>query len=417
MSAPSPGTDGADVYLHIGLPKSGTTYLQSALWASRDQLADRGVLVPGGRRVAQNQAVWDLMGRRPRGAELPQVDGAWEALVGEVRRWTGSQAVISEEFLAFARPRQVRQAVRAFAPARVHVVVTIRDLARVLVGAWQQQLAQGRTWTWDEYAAAVRDPEQGPASAGVAFWLRQDVIRVLDTWEAEIPRERVHVVTVPPAGSPPELLAERFATATRLDPDWLEPGDYRGNVSGGVAEAEVLRRLNASLGERLNERQYTRVVANGVRPALQDRQPAAQIRLPAEQLGWVTERATAMVDELRQRDYAVVGELDDLLPAPTGSAAARLDAVQPAELAEAAMAALGAVVEQYATFWWRVRAKDRQASAGARSNLASSARAATGRARLAALRLMDRSRLARRLAIRYLNRAPRTRPPGTGSAE
>ncbi len=403
MSPPSSDTP-AEVYLHIGLPKSGTSYLQSMLWSSREGLADRGVLVPGDKRVSHNQAVWDLMGRRPRGADLPQIAGSWEALVEQVRGWSGSHAVISEEFLAFARPRQVRQAVRAFAPARVHVVVTIRDLARVLVGAWQQELAKGETWTWEEYAAAVRDPEQGPASAGVAFWLRQDVVRVLDIWEAEVPRERVHLVTVPPAGSPPEPLVERFAAATRLDPVWLEAADYRGNVSVGVVEAEVLRRLNASLGDRLNERQYTRVVANGLRPVLQDRRHPVPMGLPEEHVGWVTERASAMVEQLRRREHDVQGDLDDLLPRAAATAVARPDAVEPAELADAAMVALETVVEQFATFWWRVRAKDQEAPPAEGSRLASSARAAAGQARMSALKATDRSRLARRLAIRYLNR-------------
>ena len=406
MSANDTDVPAAAVFLHIGLPKSGTSYLQSTLWNSRRRLAEHGVLVPGPRQMSQNLAAWDLMGRRPRGAERPQVVGAWEALVGEVRAWSGSHAVVSEEFFAFARPRQVRQAVRAFAPAPVHVVVTVRDLARVLVGAWQQELAKGRSWRWDEYATAVRDPEQGPASAGVAFWLRQDVARVLEIWEREVPRGRVHVVTVPPPGSPPELLVQRFATATRLDPGWLAIGDYRGNVSMGAAEVEVLRRLNTSLGDRLNERQYTRVVANGVRPALQDR-GRGTMSLPDDERGWVTERASATVEVLRSREYHVVGDLADLLPPPSVGMASRPDAAAPDEVADAALTALGTVVEAYADLWWRSR-NNKPAAADAGSTIASTARSAAARARLAALSVMDRSRLVRRLAIRYLDRSSRT---------
>jgi len=396
----------AEVYLHIGLPKTGTSYLQDRLWKSRDQLSASGVLVPGAKRSAQNLAAWDLMGRRPRGADRPQVPGSWDALVKEVRDWSGSHAVISEEFLAFARAGQVRRAVQAFAPAQVHVVVTLRDLARVLVAAWQQQLAKGQHWTWEEYAAVVRDPESGPASAGVAFWLRQDAVRVLDTWQVAVPPERIHLVTVPQPGAPRELLLQRFAAATRLDPAWMaveSPG--RGNVSVGTAEAEVLRRLNLALDDRLNERQYTRVVAYGVRPVLQDRSSSPGMRLPEEQSAWVTARATAMVTALRRRGHHVVGDLDDLLPVADEAAGRRPDEVDPAELADAAVAALAAAVEQHAKLWWRFRDRDHSAAADG-SRLTSSARAAAGRARLSALRLADRSRLTRRLAIRYLNRSP-----------
>ena len=392
----------ADVYLHVGLPKTGTSYLQSVLWNSRESLAGHGVLVPGDRRASQNRAVWDLMGRRPRGADQPKVPGSWQAVVTEVRAWTGTHAVMSEEFLAFARPRQARRAVDAFSPATVHVVVTVRDLARVLVGAWQQQLSKGHSWTWEEYAAAVRDPENGPAGAGIAFWLRQDVARVLDNWESAVPRERIHVVTVPPPGSPRELLVERFAAATRLDPAWLHGGGELGNVSVGVAEAEVLRRLNLGLDDRLNERQYTRVVSNGLRPVLQNRPHTSRMGLPEEHRGWVTERATTMVDEVRSRGYHVVGDLDDLLPAPPGATEARPDAVQPDALVEAAIAALQASVEQHAQLWWRFRTRQ-SSTADDTSRATSFARATAYRAKVSALHLADRNRLVRRALARYVS--------------
>ena len=35
------------LYLHIGLPKTGTTYLQTILWQNRAALSAQAVLVPG----------------------------------------------------------------------------------------------------------------------------------------------------------------------------------------------------------------------------------------------------------------------------------------------------------------------------------------------------------------------------------
>lgn len=161
----------ADVYLHIGLKKTGTSYLQRVLWLSRERLAADGVLVPGRTRQSQTRAVWDLMGRRLRGRDQAGSVGSWHELVSAATGWSGSHVVISEETLSMLRPRQVRRAVRAFAPARVHVVVTARDLAEVICSTWQQQLGKRRTWSWDEYASAVRDPRSGPVTAGIAFWL------------------------------------------------------------------------------------------------------------------------------------------------------------------------------------------------------------------------------------------------------
>ena len=38
------------VYLHIGLPKTATTYLQRILWAHEDQMRGEGLLLPGSTR-------------------------------------------------------------------------------------------------------------------------------------------------------------------------------------------------------------------------------------------------------------------------------------------------------------------------------------------------------------------------------
>ena len=35
------------VYLHVGLPKTATTYLQTILWANREVLEEQGVRLPG----------------------------------------------------------------------------------------------------------------------------------------------------------------------------------------------------------------------------------------------------------------------------------------------------------------------------------------------------------------------------------
>jgi hypothetical protein len=415
---PSPGDGGQPVFLHIGLPKTGTSYLQSALSRSRERLAAEGVLVPGDRRNAHTLEVWDLFGRRPRGAEQ-DVSGAWDAMVAAVSAWTGSHAVISSELLSSANDRQVRRTVHSFGSAEVHVVVTVRDLARVVPATWQQELTKGRLWSWADYVAAVRDPESGPATAGLAFWLRQDLVRVLDAWEAVVPRERIHLVTVPPAGSPPDLLLARFAEAVRIDPDWLdvEVSPSTGNTSVGLVEAEVLRQLNLGLGGRLNERQYTRVVQYAVKPALQQQPNDTPIALSADDRKWVEERSGELVATLRTRGHHVLGDLDDLIPPVSRgvdtSGPASPD-IPPEQLATAALAALVSIAEAYGTFWWRARRADPASGAAARSRVSSWLRSVAFRSRAEALDRADRSRLLHRAALLYTRRSrARTRKPRT----
>ncbi len=399
--------DPVDVYLHVGLPRTGTSHVQQVLWLSRDQLSAGGVLVPGSTQRSQRYAVWDLMGRRLQGADEPAVAGAWPSLAADAAGWSGSHVVISEEFLTNANKRQARRAVRSLAPARVHVVVTARDLGQVVCSTWQGELAKGQTWSWDDYITAVRDLSGGPATAGAAFWLHQDLVRVLDTWEAAVPRDRIQVVTVPPPGAPRQLLMERFAAATRLDARALVTSLSGGNVSVGIAEAEVLRRLNAGLDGRLNERQRIWAVQQGIKSALRGRTASARIELPADERGWLADRATAMVEQVRSRGYPVHGDLSELVPAGPAAGQRRPDDVDEAEVAAAAMDALVAMTQQYADLRWRTRQRDDGTGSKQAGGLASRLRAQNYRARSAVLGLADRSRLVNGAVNRYLRRSAR----------
>jgi hypothetical protein len=397
------------VYVHIGLPKTGTSYLQETLWQNRRDLARAGVLVPGESHRVQRFAVWDLLGRRLRGVRQPRVPGSWQQLVEAARDWPGRQVMISDDLLVHARPAHVRRVVRSFAPAEVHVVVTVRDLARVICSMWQQELAKGRTWPWSEFVAAVRDPEQGAATAGVAFWLRYDLQKVLEVWRTAVPAERVHVVVVPPPGSPPTDLLERFAAATGLDAAGLTPAAGEANTSVGVVETELLRRLNETLRGRLNERQYLHVMRQALKPALRRR--TRPITLPATEHGWVTERSKEIVELLHEEPYDIVGDPDDLVPRQRLDNARAPDEVSDAEITQAAVEALSSTVERYAAYWWKTRPRGRGVKRPrARTRMASARRAAAFRAKLAGLEKADRNRLFARAALAYLRRTSKGRP-------
>ena len=175
------------VYLHVGSPKTGTTYLQSLLARHRAGLREVGVLYPGAREREQFNAALDLRDIKFAGYDDPAVPGAWERLVGEVRAWPGT-AVISHEILAAATPEQVQRAVRSFGPADVHVVLTTRDLARQVPSTWQEHLKNRHATRWSDYVAAIREIEAGVEAAGEAarlarrFWRAQDAADILQRW-------------------------------------------------------------------------------------------------------------------------------------------------------------------------------------------------------------------------------------------
>src|SRR5262245_54714543 len=117
------------VFLHVGVPKSGTTFLQAILWHNREAAAGQGVLYPGYVLVAHYHAALDLQPERYADWLQPQMTGAWGRLVDQVRSWPGT-SIVASELLSSAGPEQVERAMADLAFAETHVVCTVRDLAR-----------------------------------------------------------------------------------------------------------------------------------------------------------------------------------------------------------------------------------------------------------------------------------------------
>ena len=233
----------AAVHLHIGSPKTGTTFVQNMLWANREPLEADGVLLPGHYRYARVQAVRDLLAWDP--AEDPEVPRSWRRLTAEVNRWEGTAAIISQEFLCWASPEQIAEVVASFPKSQVHVVLTVRDLARLVPAQWQTAMRQRNAWTLDEYADAVAGASTAKRATAAArhFWKRQDYGPILTRWVDAVGLANVSVVTVPPSGGDPNELWLRFCRACGLNAEHTEPGEV-SHESLGAASAEVMRRLN-----------------------------------------------------------------------------------------------------------------------------------------------------------------------------
>lgn len=345
----------AELHVHVGLPKTGTSSIQAALDARAEGLADADVLYPGGRHRAHRLAAYDLLGQRVRGDDADLVAGAFNRLVEEMAGYAGRSIVVSEEELALARPRHVNRVVRSLADHRVHVVIGIRDMARTVVSAWQQDIVTGGTTTWREFIAGVRVPRQKAVPSATAFWIRHDPLRAIDAWSTAVPVERITVMTVPPPGAPSRTLLERFAVAAALPIELSGDEESKPrNVSFGAAELEVIRRLNPLALARLNQEQYRFVVEHGIRSRLEfDR--SRPLQLPPEHLPWAREYGEVLVEQLKRRGVRVVGDLADLVPQQTPALAPPFDEVSDAELREAAEAALASLALAHGRLFKRYR--------------------------------------------------------------
>ena len=390
------------VFLHIGLHKTGTTYLQQVMRANRDLLGRQGVHVPGGRgQPNRTFAVYDLFGRRPRGSGDERIAGQWQAMTTALLGTERSVALLSEEALSLASPAQARKAVRSFSDREVHVIATARDLGRVALSAWQEDVKTDETWTWREYADALADPALRAKSPARGFWLRQDLPAVLDVWAGVLPRERIHVVTVPPPEADPVELLARFGRVVGFDAAALDTDVDWDNASLGAAGTEVLRLANEHLHRRLNQRQYHDVVETTLAPILAAAAGSTRLRLPDADALWVRREAQRMVTAVRDAAYPVTGHLDDLLPHPQSGGRLPGEASEH-ELLEVAVVGLAGLTESFALARWsrRRRGAGVDASLGARA--ASTARSLAFRAKRAGVNAADKNLVAERVLGTFL---------------
>lgn len=332
------------VILHVGSPKTGTSFIQDLLYGERDRLRELGILYPADRFDAHFLAALDLM-ELPWGGLEKDAVGAWDRLAEEVRAWPGT-AIISHEILATASKLQVERALASLG-GEVHVVLSARDLVRQIPAEWQENIKHRRTATYAAFLDGLRDPGRTGVLAQW-FWGVQETPDILDRWGSTLPRQQVHLVTVPPEGSPHELLWHRFSTVLGLDPDEFVPDDSRTNPSLGVAEAAVLRELNELIVDLLPPENYRALVREElVHQNLSRERTSPKLSVPPDVWAWAEQLSRRWVAELALRGYDVVGDLDDLLP---GSPLPFADPDHPEadELHTAAMRALVAMTLQAA---------------------------------------------------------------------
>ena len=232
---------GTRLYLHVGMPKTGTTYVQSVLHAGAEQLAEQGLtLLPATRRGSfrLSEAVRagvpvPRFGKRLAAAPTPRV-------------------LTSDEMLGGATSDQIARLLEACGDTEVHLVLSVRSLSRLLPSTWQQRVQQrGESPPLEEFLAAVVGREGELAER---WWTDRGVVPVLERWADHVPRERMHVVTVPGAGADPRSLLERHASVLGIDTSVLDEDSARPNPSLGWAQAEVLRQVKA----RVPREQLTR---------------------------------------------------------------------------------------------------------------------------------------------------------------
>ena len=305
------------IFIHVGEPKTGTTFLQQLMFQNRDVLAEQGVLLPGPRPMFHWRAAQDLR-------EVVQIPndpvgpfaGAWDRLVRQALK-APRVGIASHELLASATAAQAERAVRSFGSAEVHVVITLRDFGSLLPAEWQETIKHRNTRGWEDWLGDVIDREStAPDRDQYWFWKVHDTMAILRRWGSLLPPERVHVITMPPRGSSQALLWTRFAALIGVDPDSVDTSTVRANASLGLAEVELLRRVNQSLPDSIPNWFYMWHVKEALAHGVLNARPkvGGRLALPQTRDEWVQAHAASLVADLRAAGYDIVGDLDELMP-------------------------------------------------------------------------------------------------------
>lgn len=314
-----------NVTLHIGAPKTGTTFLQAILFGNQQRLREHGILVPADQRF-HNRASAGVRN----GPDSPQYR-SWEKLLSRIESWPGTVLVTNEWFAATSQERAAAAVQQLTDVADVRLVATARDLVDQVPAAWQETLKIGESSQIDAFSDGLDRPHPHWT------WSALDVAEVLDRWAATLPTRQTHVVTLPPRDTPAEALWTRFAVACGVDPTWCTTDVNFARESLGVEAARLLQLagpmlLEAIDAEHASWRAPYRWIQQYLAHGMLRKHRGRRITMGGEQIAAVRERSQRCVDRLGDRGYPVHGDLADLTCSSLPDGAVHPDSVDDSEL-------------------------------------------------------------------------------------
>ncbi|WP_243059535.1 hypothetical protein [Nocardioides sp. SR21] len=210
-------------YLHIGPPRTGGGFLDSALTEHADEIeAATGVRHPAISAEEMFRAAIEMTrDHRAWGYQRREVEGAWAEICRRARKGA-ADVVFSQELLATCTAAQVDLLLDGLAGFEVHVVVTARERGDVL-DAWKHAIGPER---WHAVVVPDVDAEQ-------AVWTAFGELVGFDA--TELPLDAGWRATRPMTGRPQAELLEVISA---------------GAVADVVAEVTRLRAHNQALAER-----------------------------------------------------------------------------------------------------------------------------------------------------------------------
>ena len=178
----------------------------------------------------------------------------WEDQVARVRGSTATRVIVSGEEFSFCEQKEIRTLLRDLEKERVHVVVTVRPLAKVLPSQWQLDLRGSFTsGSFDEWLRWTLKPQGLRRIAmllGIPhpFWFRHRHDELVNRWAAEVGTDRVTVVIGDDRDH--RVLLRAFEALLDLKDGTLLPVDGKSNPSLSAEEIAIILRVQQILASR-----------------------------------------------------------------------------------------------------------------------------------------------------------------------
>jgi len=129
------------VYLHIGLPKTGTSSIQKSLFQNEDLLLRNGVLVPKTGRVTQQSATHhNLSFQLIDDPRFRESKGTWGDLVNEINQSSAETIILSSDILSGMKKSKLKEIRKYIGNHKIKIVIYLRRQDDLLQSIWAQNI-------------------------------------------------------------------------------------------------------------------------------------------------------------------------------------------------------------------------------------------------------------------------------------
>lgn len=198
--------------LHIGLMKTGTTYIQNILSENRKLMKKNGWIYPGD-LLNQQHAFYNILK-----SEIPWIQKNYSAnqvrgdeLIKLINN-PSENIIVSSEALSSVSPNGVNMLFdiieNRFKLENVHLIVTARSISKLIPSFWQQALKTGTTENLQEYTERFISSYWDPNTANHKI---HNIHYCLSTWNKYVNPKNMHLVIVPNKDDTEETLWETFS--------------------------------------------------------------------------------------------------------------------------------------------------------------------------------------------------------------